>query len=77
LRQKEVKVEQDLDMTILTLGFPGGTSGKEPTCQCRRSKRLKFDPWAGQIPWRRAWQPIPVFLPREFHSQRSLVGYSP
>ena len=28
-------------------------------------------------PWRRAWQPTPVFLPRESHGQRSLVGYSP
>ena len=38
------------------------TSGKEPTCQCRRQKRLGFDPWVGKIPWRRAWQPILVFL---------------
>ena len=30
----------------------------------------------GKIPWRRAWQPIPVFLPGESHGQRSLVGYS-
>ena len=29
------------------------------------------------IPWRREWQPTPVFLPRELHGQRSLVGYSP
>ena len=28
-------------------------------------------------PWRRKWQPTPVFLPREFHGQRSLAGYSP
>ena len=31
----------------------------------------------GKIPWRRAWQPTPVFLPGEFHGQRRLVGYSP
>ena len=35
------------------------------------------DPWVGKIPWRRAWQPISVFLPEESHGQRSLVGYSP
>ena len=52
-------------------------SGTEPTYQCRRHKRRKFDPWVGKIPWRRAWQPIPVFLPGESHAQRSLVGYSP
>ena len=34
-------------------------------------------PWVGKIPWRRAWQPTPVFLPGESHRQRSLVGYSP
>ena len=33
--------------------------------------------WVGKIPWRKKWQPIPVFLPGELHGQRSLVGYSP
>ena len=62
-----------------SMGFPGGNSGKEPehACQCRRCKRHRFDPWVGKIPWRRAWQFIPVFLPGEFHGQRSLEGYSP
>ena len=36
-------------------GLTGGTSGKEPTCQCRRWKRCGFDPSVGKIPWRRAW----------------------
>ena len=40
-------------------------------------KRCGFDPWVGKNPWRRAWQPTPVFLPRESHGQRSLVGYGP
>ena len=34
-------------------------------------------PWAGKIPWQRAWQPTSVFLPGEAHGQRSLAGYSP
>ena len=34
-------------------------------------------PWAEKIPWRRAWQSTPVFLPGESHGQRSLVGYGP
>ena len=58
-------------------GFPGGATGKEPTWQCRRCKRRRFDPWVWKIPWRRAWQPTPVFLPGESHGQRSLMGYSP
>ena len=45
--------------------------GKEPACQCRR---LRFHPWVRKIPWRRKWQPIPVFLPGKSHGQRS---YSP
>ena len=58
-------------------GFPGGTSGKEPACQCRRHKRHKFYPWVRKIPWRRAWQPTPVFLLGESHGQRSLADYGP
>ena len=49
---------------------------KESACQCRRSKRHRFDPWLGKIPWSRKWQPT-VFLPGKFHGQRSLVGYNP
>ena len=56
----------------VVVGFPSGTIGKEPSCQCRRQKRHRFDPWVGKIPWRRAWQPTPVFLPGESHGQRSL-----
>jgi len=44
---------------------------------CLQCKRPGFDPWFGKIPWRRAWQPTPVFLLGESHGQRSLVGYSP
>ena len=36
-----------------------------------------MDTWVGKIPWRREWLPTPVFLPGEFHGQRSLTGYSP
>ena len=59
------------------MAFPGGASGKEPSCQYRRLKRCGFDPWVGKIPWRRAWQATLVFWPEESHGQRSLVGYSP
>ena len=55
-------------------GLPWWLSGKETACQC---KRPGFDPWVRKIPWKRKWQPTPVFLPGEFHGQRSLVGYSP
>ena len=50
--------------------------GTEPTCQCRRLRRRVLDPWVGNCPWRRKWQPTPVFLPGKI-PQRSLVGYCP
>ena len=40
-----------------------------------QEKRRRFHPWVRKIPWRRAWQLTPVFLPGESHGQRSLVGY--
>ena len=48
---------------IAVLRLPGGTSGKEPACQCSRHKRPGFCPGVGKISWRRAWQPTAVFLP--------------
>ena len=55
-------------------GLPRWCCGKESACQCRR---LGFDPWVRKIPWRRNWQPTPVFLPGKSHGQRSLQSYSP
>ena len=54
-------------------GLPWWLSGKEPTCQYRR---LGFDPCVGKIPWRREWQPTPVFLHGKSHGQKRLAGYS-
>ena len=42
-----------------------------------RPNRCRFGPWVRKIPWRRARQPTPIFLPGECHGQRSLAGYSP
>ena len=53
------------------------TKNEKPACQCRRCKRLGFHPLIGKIPWRRAWQPTPGFLPGKSHRERSLEGYSP
>ena len=56
------------------LTFPGGSDGKESACN---ADRPGFNPWVGKIPWRREWQPPPVFLPGEFCGQNNLLGYSP
>ena len=52
-------------------GFPDGSMVKSLFAMWRP----EFDPWIGKIPYRRKCQPTPVFLPEEFHGQRSLVGY--
>ena len=48
--------------TSIVLGFPGGSDGKRIHLQCRRPG---FDPCVGKIPWKRAWQSTPLFLPGE------------
>ena len=52
-------------------------SGKESTCQCRIHSSRELNPRVGKIYWSSKWQPTPVFLPKKFHGQRSLAGYSP
>ena len=61
------------------IGLPWWLSGKKKkkkkiAYQCRTHE---FDLWAGKIPWKRAWQSTPIFLPGEFHGQRSLASYRP
>ena len=58
-------------------GLPRWLSGKEPTCQCRTSKRHRLKSCVRKRPWRRKWQPIPVFSPGKAHGQRRLMGCSP
>ena len=55
-------------------GCPGGSDGKQSACNAGDPGWI---PWAWKISWRREWLPTPVFLPGEFHEQRSLAGYSP
>ena len=53
-----------LDGFRYTFSYPGGTSGKELACQCKRPD-MQVDSWVRKIPWRRKWQAIPVFLPED------------
>ena len=61
-----------LDHPHLHLGLPGWLCGKEFACHYRRHRRPR-----DKIPWRRKWQPTPVFLPEKSHEQRSLADCSP
>ena len=56
------------------MGSPGGSDGKESTCNVRD---LNSIPVLRRSPGGGAWQPTPVFLPGESHGQRSLAAYSP
>ena len=67
----------DLGYFIAIVRLPRWHCGKELACQCKRHKRPGFGSWVGKIPWRRKWQPTPVFLPGKSHGQRNLAGYSP
>ena len=55
------------------MGFPGALAGKESTCH---AGDLGSIPGLGRPAGERNWLPTPVFLPREFHGQRRLGGYS-
>ena len=59
---------------VITPGLPKWRSGEESAYQGRR---CGFDPWVRKIPWRRNWQPTPIFLPGKSHGKTSLVGCSP
>ena len=60
----------EITCLVLIQGFPGRSAVKNPPTNARDAR----DPWVRKIPWRRKWQPPPVFLPGESHGQRSLEG---
>ena len=57
----------------MLVGFPGGSDGEESTCNAG----ALVPSLCQEDPWRRTWEPTPVFLPGESHGQKSLEGYSP
>ena len=59
------------------LGLPGGLVIKNLPASVGDAGDVGLIPGVRKMPWRREWQPTPVFLPGEFHGQRSLGGYSP
>ena len=65
---------KEINCNLYSSGLPWWLRGQSVCLQCGRPG---FDPWVGKIPWRRKWQPTPIFLSGESHGRRSLVGYSP
>ena len=74
-RKKNLRIRIRLTVALSIKRYPWWLRSKEPTCQFRSHRRCEFYPWVGKIPWRRKWQPTPVFLPWKSHGQRSLGGY--
>ena len=66
--QSQTRLKQ-LSSSIFFIGLPRWHSGKESACQCKRHRRWGFGPWVGKMPWRRKWQPMPVFLPRKSQAE--------
>ena len=64
------------EFTHILVYFPGGSAVKNPPAM-QEMQECGVDLWIRKIPWMRAWQPSPVFLPGESHGQRSIGGYSP
>ena len=76
----------EIRFSYLITGLPWWLSGKESPCRWRSLRKHEYEgdsrnmsliPWIRKIPWRRKWQPTPVFLLGESYGQRNLVGYSP
>ena len=65
LMLKRVSIKKKCTANIIRR-FPRRLSARKSACECRR---CGFDPWVGNILWRRKWQPTPVFLPGESHRQ--------
>ena len=70
---RAIKFSQ-LNLSDFTRGFPGGSDGKESTCNVGDPGLI---PGSRRFPWRRKWQPTPEFLSGEFHGQGRLSHYSP
>ena len=77
IRKDDLLRRIQISLQLVSPRTPRWLSGRESTCQCRRCRRRRFDPWVRKILWRRKEQPTPVFMPGESNGQRSLVGYSP
>ena len=65
-----------IKLSSFVFGLPCGSVVKKSAFDARAARNF-FQSLGQEDPWRRAWQPTLVFLPGEFHGQRSLVGSSP
>ena len=70
--------QKGCEIGVFPMGSVHGASLVAPTVKnLSVIQKTQVQSWVGKTPWRKAWQPTPVFLPGEFHGWRSLAGYSP
>ena len=72
--KSRTRLSEWTELILTEMGLPLWLRWLRICLQCRRPC---FDPWVRKIPWRRHWKSTLILLPREFHMQRSLAGYSP
>ena len=70
-------LKKALESSDSVLGLPGGASGKEPRLPRQETEEMRVQSLGREDPWRRKWEPTPVFLLGESHGPRSQVGYGP
>ena len=73
----QLSYQGSLPSTIKSLIFVLASLVAQIVKNLPATRKTWVDPWVEKIPWRREWQPTPIFLPGESHGQRSLVGYRP
>ena len=69
-----LKIMREFKMPNYAKGLPKWLQWERIHLPKQETQRYGFDPWVRKIPWKKKWQPIPVFLPGESHGQRSLIG---
>ena len=73
----ESDTTERLNSKFLLVGSPDGSVVKNQPVDAAVTGHMDLIPGSGKIPWRREWQPSPIFLPGESQGPRSLMGYSP
>ena len=69
-------VSQEVTWMAALKTYPKSHPSSSPVAQCVKNPP-RFNSWVRKLPWRKKWQPTPVFLSGKFHGQRNLEGYSP
>ena len=76
-KRTNVFIDKDKDVNLTNIDNKGASLVAQMVKSLPAMQETQFDPWVRKIPWRREWQPTPVFLPGKSHGRSCLAGYSP